>query len=152
MSHISAVTQKNKASTENKTRRLEEHNRDVLSPIYNVCFCLYVCDILVTKICSITLVIGERLSLGLFVYHYSIRKYFSTNWKSKLIDSHSYSVSPRSVQCLPQVRKQIDQDSHSNIESTPCLYFCSGKVGLIICMSFNYEQSAMNVFTAFCNC
>lgn len=71
-SHISAVTQKNKASTQNKTRRLEEHNRDVLFPIYNVCLCLYVCDILITKICSITLVIGERLSVGLFVYHCSI--------------------------------------------------------------------------------
>lgn len=72
MYHISAVTQKNKASTQNKTRRLEEHNRDVLFPIYNVCLCLYVCDILITKICSITLVIGERLSVGLFVYHCSI--------------------------------------------------------------------------------
>lgn len=63
-------------------------------PIYNMCFCLYVCHILITNMCSINLVIGAMLHISLFVYHYSIRKSFSINWKSKLIDSHSYSVLP----------------------------------------------------------
>lgn len=94
MYHISAVTQKNKENKAKKTK--QEGGRDVIGrcafPIYNVCFCLYVCDMLITKMCSINVVIGETLHVSLFVYHYTIRKSFSTHWKSKWIDSHSYSI------------------------------------------------------------